>query len=382
MRLPKSMTVSAAEAFIADIAQGRADTVQVPTRGNHQATGGEAAFVQALITWAAGRASAKLASYATGPDDEVQIERLTRRLYGLAGCLVADEIVGVRGVQLTEVLQRHALARLDELQDEAPTDASRGAQLEIVCVDHLARSCPSSVYTHDGEGVASVKELPAFNALAEGLVKEVVPGGLARTLDPDLVPAIGGALHELFRNTEEHGRIDDNGDVPTKSIRGFQARRHPINPEALVALSAQSPPLERYCRRLRPARRDNRDVQLIEIAVFDSGPGMASSLAGMPLAKLDPDAERDLVVSCFRESVSRKRLSSAGLGLPTVVDLLRERKGFLRLRTGRTALYSDLSLEADSAFGAEPDLQDWFGDRIEGVPVVGTLFTLLFPLEA
>jgi hypothetical protein len=64
-----------------------------------------------------------------------------------------------------------------------------------------------------------------------------------------------------------------------------------------------------------------------------------------------------------------------------VINVLRRQKGFLRVRTGRTALYSDLSLESSAAFGMPPNLRHWFSDGRAVAPVAGTLFTLLFPLE-
>ncbi|UAJ12474.1 hypothetical protein [Polymorphobacter megasporae] len=382
MQLSSFMTVSAAEDFLRHIYAGTVGKLQIPTRARHHAAGGEAAFVQAVSTWANEANPAELVSYAEGPVDEVQIERLVSRLHGLVGILVADTISSIRGPDLTEVLRKAALERLSLLQSATPEDGSRGPQLEIVCFDHLAKSHPRSFYAPSEQGVLQVRRLPAFNLFAAEVLKELVPTALSRGIPEGFTSALGGALHELFRNTEEHGRVNDRGDVPTKSVRGFHARRHSITPKMLPALAAEAKPFSDYFSRLRPARAGNRDIQLIELSVFDTGPGMAASLSARPLTSIDRNEELLLVRRCFGKNVSRKSISSAGLGLPTVIDLLRERNGFLRLRTGRLSLFSDLGLEEQRAFGELPELRDWAdpGGRI--APIAGTLFTLLFPLGA
>ncbi len=382
MQLTSSMTLTAAENFLRNVAAGKVGKLQIPTRAKHQAAGGEVAFVQALYTWANSAHPAELMSYAEGPADVVQIDRLADRLYGLVAILVADTISSIRGPNLTELLRRAALARLAILQSESPEGGSRGPQLEIVCIDHLAKSYPRAFYTQDEEGMRRVKKLPAFNQFASAVVKELVPTELSHSVPDGFAHALGGALHELFRNTEEHGRVNDRGDVPAKSVRGFHARRHSVTPDTVAVLAAEAKPLSDYVARLRPARAGNRDIQLIELSVFDTGPGMAPSLSGRPLASINPVEELDLVRQCFRENVSRKSLSSAGLGLPTVIDLLRERGGFLRLRTGRLGLFCDLGLEDQKPFGEPPELRAWSGPEVELAPVAGTLFTLMFPLGA
>ena len=380
MQIAKNMTIAKAEELIALLNEHENLSLQIPTRGNHQAAGGEAAFVQAFATWASVTRPAGMATYAEGPHDTTQIDRLTRRLYGLSSVLLADKITDNQGGELTLELQQAALSRLSELQSDTPERVSRGSQVEVLCFDHLAKSYPKAFYLEDGQGSYQLRDLPAFNKFAKAMLTELAPL-YTDTLPPELTEALGNTLHELFRNTEEHAREDEYGNLQEKSVRGVHARRHAISPEALVSLASQSPPLATYCERLAPPSLTNRDIQLIEISVFDAGPGMAVSLSGEPLDRLSPQKERDLVEDCFRQNVSRKSLSSAGLGLPTMLDFLRERNGFLRLRTGRLALFADLGLEDDRSFGTAPDLRPWFHDADTSARVSGTLFTILFPLD-
>lgn len=379
MQLPASMTFAAVEAFLAQAVPG--EEVLLPTNGRHQAAGAEAAVVQALATWANASHGATVRTYAETPSDE-QINKLVRRLYGTSAFALADRISDVGHMDITSEARSMALRRIRELGTE-DVSGSRGPQVEIVCADHLALSNPASLYTVDEDGRAKVKELPSFLKLVDdAIIGKLVHRVYRRNLPDGFERTMAVALHELVRNTEEHGRMDDRGDTRRKSIRGLQAKKHLLSPERLGAITAASPALHAYSSRLPPARAANTHVQLIELSVFDSGPGMGASLTGKELSALAPQEELSAVRRCFAKNVSRKHASSSGLGLPNLAKALSEAGGFMRLRTGRCALYADFRQDPVSHFGEPPELHDWF-DGADGVsPVAGTLFTLLFPLEA
>ena len=379
MQLPASMTFDAIEAFLAKAAPE--EEVLLPTNGRHQAAGAEAAVVQALATWANASRRATVRTYAESAEDE-QISKVVRRLYGTSAFALADHISDVGNGDITTHARAMAMRRIHELGSEN-VSGSRGPQVEIVCADHLALSHPASLYTVDQDGLAKVKELPSFLKLVDdAIIGKLVHRGYRRNLPIGFERTMAIALYELVRNTDEHGRMDDQGDIRRKSIRGLQAKKHLLSPERLGAITAASPPLHAYCSRLAPARADNTHVQLIEVSVFDSGPGMGASLTGRPLSALSPQDEISAVRRCFAKNVSRKHTSTSGLGLPNLAKALSEAGGFMRLRTGRCALYSDFRRDPVSQFGEPPDLRNWFDDADEVSPVAGTLFTLVFPLKA
>lgn len=379
MQLPASMTFAAVEAFFANVAPE--EEVLLPTNGRHQAAGAEAAVIQALATWANASTRAKLRTYAESVEDE-QIGKVVRRLYGVSAFALADQISDVNNRDITAQARAIAMKRIRELGTE-DVSGSRGPQVEIVCADHLALSHPASLYTVNEDGLANVKDLPSFLRLVDDvIIGRLVHRGYRRNLPDGFERTMAIALHELVRNTEEHGRMDDRGDTRRKSIRGLQAKKHLLSPERLGAITAASPALHAYCSRLAPPRAENTHVQLIELSVFDSGPGMGPSLTGQPLSTLSREDELSAVQRCFAKNVSRKHASSSGLGLPNLAKALSEAGGFMRLRTGRCALYADLRHNPVSRFGEPPDLRDWFDDADAVSPVAGTLFTLLFPLEA
>lgn len=383
MKLPASMTTASVEDLLRDLGDAVNDLeLTVPTRARHQAAGAEAALVQALATWSNDASVSKLRTYAKSADDD-QIAHLASRLYGLAALLLADEILALDGGDLTRVARGEAMARLRLLGKEDPFSASRGPQLEIVCADHLAMAHPASIYTFDENGTASIKELPAFRRIVESVIigrivgapyRKSLPSGFDRTLSV--------ALYELMRNTEEHGRGDGSGNLRDKSIRGFQARKFALEPKRLASITSGSEPLHQYCSDLLPARAGNAQTQLIEISVFDTGPGMGPSLTGIAPDQLTYEEELKAVSKCFCKNVSRKHSSSSGLGLPNLADVLTRSGGFMRLRTGRCALFANFREDPVQEFGKGPVLRSWFGSEVPAPKVNGTLFTLIIPLRA
>ncbi|MEC7953412.1 MAG: hypothetical protein VX195_10095 [Pseudomonadota bacterium] len=379
MQLPASMTFAAVEDFLGSAVVE--EEVLLPTNGKHQAAGAEGAIVQALATWVNAKGRANVRTYAESRDDD-QIEKLVRRLYGLSAFALADRIATLTNEDVTDHARAMAMTRIKRLSRE-DVAGSRGPQVEIVCADHLAMSHPASFYTVDEDGLAKVKDLPSFMKLVDdAIIGRLIGKSYRRNLSRQFERTLATALHELIRNTDEHARMDDRGDIRRKSIRGLQAKKHLLKPERLAVITDASPPLNTYCRRLLPARADNSLVQLIEISVFDTGPGLASSLTGIPLAELSAEEELQAVRRCFAKNVSRKHASSSGLGLPNIAKSLTEAGGFMRLRTGRCALFSDFNEDPVSQFGDLPYLRNWFEDDGQAAPVAGTLFTLIFPLKA
>ena len=244
----------------------------------------------------------------------------------------------------------------------------------------LGKAAPRLLYDRDAEGLATLKHPESFMLVASKIRAVVVQQELPRTSTARFDTALGGALYELFRNTEDHARVDDAGDKLKRSLRGIQARRHGIAPSKLRELVAGSPPLADFCARLRPPRAGKSQVQLIEISVMDSGPGYAASITKRPFNSLSIEEEARAVRDCFLKHATGKEQSRSGLGLCNVVDILRDHGGFLRLRTGRQSLYADLSLERGAAYGTLPQLHDWAAQGGALPRAAGSLMTLLLPI--
>ena len=274
---------------------------------------------------------------------------------------------------------RRCLALLP-CKENAPYTASRGRQIEIVCADHLGRSYPERVYQGAAPYERTVISRAAFHDFSREIIANLFPAPInASHRARDFPPALGDALYELFKNTHEHARTDVYGNELRKSIRGFQVKHHALFVETLEKISNNSPPLAAYCRQ-RIEQSDRKQIQLIEVSIFYSGPGMGARWFGKKTSELSVEDELQGILNCFHKHFSSKKNSGVGLGLSNVTEVLRRNQGFMRLRTGRHSLYTNLHDEKDREYEEIPTLTNW-SVRSHLAIANGTLFTFLLPLE-
>jgi hypothetical protein len=187
-------------------------------------------------------------------------------------------------------------------------------------------------------------------------------------------------LYELFSNTHYHARSNFDGTPLRSSCRGFQLRILEAADGPLIDAAGGYEPLVQYINHL-PAL-EQRQRQLLEISVFDAGPGYAQQMTKSPLSAISLAQERQSVQYCFEKGATTKSHTRYGQGLPQVISLLRERQGFLRLRTGRLSLSRDLSLERGWDRRQIPEFESWVPGGRDALAVVqGACLTVLMPLQ-
>ncbi len=378
-RLSKRVTVIACEQLLEKISKS-SEVIQllIPTQAEYMAAGGEASCVQLISTWAQQQPSPVLGTWLENSDDNTQIERLTRRLYGLVAALCCETAVDKSASNVTEVLRRAALDRLDTIHGPNPRDASRGAQMELVCVDHLNRSSPIVLYKSTADGGRELRGRADFKSIAKKLLDVTVGERLGRGWSNQESEAVGGMLYETFRNTEDHALFDLNGNELKRSVRGIQAIHRVIKPEMITTLAGDFDPLLKFLSKQSPEDGQHH-INLMELSIFDCGPGFAQTWLGKPISKMSIEEELAAVCDCFAIG-SRKLHLGYGQGLPHVISLLRSMGGFIRLRTGRLSLYFDF---ANSTMTEEKLLlNSWhLNDSVELAEVAGSLLTLFLPLR-
>ncbi|HAT2491894.1 TPA: hypothetical protein I8220_004511 [Aeromonas hydrophila] len=376
MRIPVQASVANIERALREAAAApKNEPFILPSNLRHFGCGGEAALNQLLVTWAQPRPPVTLKTYVETPE---QIRELVRRLPGLTGALCAGVIMGGgKAGDLTHQVRDAALARLTTLLSAKPKAAYRGSSVEIICADHLGRNAPYLLYKTDSGQAPQLRPRHSFTLLASWLLRQTVPEAYQNRIAPQMPDALGGMIFELFKNTEEHGQSDAFGNILSMSIRAIKTVHHAIKPETLAQIVADYPPLAHYCRSLEPAE-DAAQTHLFELSILDSGPGFAVSRAGKTLVELSSEEEEAAVRDCFT-TFSAKGGSRFGQGLPHVLRVLRQERGFLRLRTGRLSIHADFS---DTNEGEGPEALQVF--RPEGgvlAPVAGSLLTVLLPLR-
>ena len=377
MRIAAQASITEIEAALTALnAADPAERLKLPTNLRHAASGGEAALTQLIVTWAQRRRGGTLETFIENHD---QIDDFIRRLTGLVAALCAQEILGSgsQGSLLAEVRQA-ALARLDVLQSAKPRGAYRGLSAEILCADHLGRDAPYLLYLPGKSGSAQLRPRELFPDLASWLLRRTVPHEYHELIDPETPEALGGMIFELFKNTQDHAKVDALGNLLDISIRAVKTVHHAVLPAHLAAMVEGYPPLARFCASLKPPR-DAAQTHVFELSVLDSGPGFAVTRLGRSLPEIGQDEEEAAVRDCF-STFTAKGSSRFGQGLPHVLRLLRRERGFLRLRTGSVSLHADYS--GDAVPSDEEVLQyHREADMARPAPVAGSLLTVLIPLR-
>ncbi|GAB5457591.1 MAG: hypothetical protein Hens3KO_06210 [Henriciella sp.] len=378
IRVPSSATIANCEDALIELqSRGGADIdLLLSTKPRGKELGAEMSWVQFVLTWAKSQSSLRLKTFADGPDDK-QIADFTDRLIGLIASLISDSIQSeLNGIDLTSVYKSAALKRLDLLQDKRPNLHSRGPTVEIVAADDFVKDKPASLYPRGGGGERVLGSRVYYKRAAPRLLQAVAPNENQLNIDEDLVRAFGSLLYEIFRNTEDHARVDVYGNAFKHSYRVVHASAAGIKPDHLANATAGYAPLDTYIKRFRPNPL-KKQLSFINLSILDSGPGFAQTWTDTPLEELSLADELRATLDCF-SSGTRKLRDEYGKGLDLVRQYLRQNNGFMRLRTGRQSLYYDSIHDQD--LGQPIPMRSWLPEGQEHAGrTEGALLTVLLP---
>ena len=364
-------------------------TLTVPqTIGHGGALGRSVAFAQLVATWANTCAERHVDTKlrADNPDG---LERFVSRLHGLTAAYYADRITASDGeTNLRRKLLGAAKPRIDAMSKRMFADVARGPMAELVFVHHAHREFHPATYRRKptnadlmdpqrhGDLVVSPREMNALlrNVLDELNLTLADSEHIKSLLNMENLP-LGHLLHEVFRNTAEHAYLDVNHRIPTKGLRCVLIGVRKMQPDALQPSTLASdghPNIEDYFLELRArAGQGHRSlVHILEISVFDTGPGFSATIDGV----VAPDsADVDRVAECFRDHVSSKPGPNSGLGLGRVLAYVKFFGGFVRIRTSTTESFFS-SLDGESGQPLRPHV-------VGNLPrATGTALTVAIPL--
>jgi hypothetical protein len=127
---------------------------------------------------------------------------------------------------------------------------------------------------------------------------------------------------------------------------------------------------------------------MLETSILDSGPGLARKISGKNnLSEISIEREVELVKECLiKHRTTSKSFSSTikGQGLDKVLKLL-DKKGFLRIRTGRLELFRNFISDpyTESYTVDKVVLKDFISNSLNytALPEAsGTLYTFYYPI--
>ena len=286
-----------------------------------------------------------------------------------------------------------------------PDLASTTDKTFLVCADHQPAEIglPKHLYpSQDPEVLLSQSD---FGALIEKIINVVspVPNPTWMSSRAGLREALSTILAETFKNTHDHARLDvDQSDI-TPSVRGIFARYTSIQQVEVLATTTNSEtltPAQRYASYFVP-RKVSKGVRLpdtpkvdgvLELSVFDSGPGMAAQWLRRSVIDVPINEQLDAVMACFAKGQTSTTTQGRGYGLAKVLMRLRDLHGFIGVRTNQIHVYRQFEYMRSLAHQELSDgtktpkevLFDWKKPYSKSVsqltPVKGTVVTFLLPM--
>lgn len=272
---------------------------------------------------------------------------------------------------------------IESLSNELPKES-----IMIPCFDHYSneKGLPHWFYPYDFSFCETPSNLEnsiyhIFKNLSinyQGRVNR----NLADSFD-DVVKIIW----ELLKNTDEHAKKDylDKAKL-LPSSRGLFMRIQRSSKSVFID-NTKHLGLKKY---YNSALNNEEHIFILEISVFDSGPGLVKRFLGENWSSIvnvnnDIDAIRKCLIK-GQTSVITSQGKNKGYGLDEVLRLLDTKKGFLKIRTGRISIYRDL-VETPYKITQEPkeiELVDWEKNSSDEYSEMnnteGTLITLAYPL--
>ncbi len=287
-------------------------------------------------------------------------------------------------------------------QQRSWPDLAVSSSASLFCVDDYPDGLPERLYSNTE--TQQVVDWAGFRSLVGKLITAITDDIDARSSLQSNLDSLSTILHEFFKNTHQHARHWISGERFSSSVRGLYAkyyaaselghREEGAHPNAATQVDSYVAALIEATR-LRPAERHRQPIQLrglLELTVFDTGPGLAQRWLNRATNDLPAQDEYDAVIKCFQKGRSSLPDGNRGYGLWKVLSILRERRAFLRVRTNRANLYRDFWRFGDyslteTAFGREVPTEalfDWnkgLTTRVSDyAPVRGSVISVLLPV--
>ncbi|HEY5942710.1 MAG TPA: hypothetical protein VIT89_07615 [Solirubrobacterales bacterium] len=355
-----------------------------------------AAYMQLLVTWARscpeGRLRVHVREDADGDRARTTLGRALKSDHLMLAASLAGDVRARRGERELGGIAAPILEDRFLAMNSVGALLEKGDKAFAMCLDDSPIPFPKVLYRDPptrpqrGRG-AELLGLGGFQNLAGGIqdkFNEGIGGGASFAGSGSLSTAI----FELFKNTDEWARSDQH-DLPyprSSSVRGIRVERR--NVDAEMEEAEDQPALRDFFAHESLRSPDGRR-RLVELTVFDSGPGVPSRrlLARHPEgAKADVGEEFLALRDCLRKHVTTSKKDPRGTGLHRVLQDLTDLNAFLWLRSGRLSLYRDflaMPYRPEDGSRDEPFLLDWragLGGITELAPAAGSFFTALLPI--
>jgi len=388
---PKSLTIDACEEVIKTIADSDAiDDLVLPVDTTKFAFGGLATAIQAVNTWGRKSINRKLILKESIKPEEERIAEVVNRPHQFSAAMLAKDISNSGDAKLVDLQEKIYLAAKGaiENQERSSFGQQRGALCWFVFVDHSTKGFDKNFYIENQDRKMQPRSDEQIKSIIRAMVeKSLYTAGGGKPLVEQDVENLGRMFLELFLNTHEHGsRGNTRREWLKPGIRVIYSNAINLRGKGVEGTWGEEPVLTNYLASQNEASR------FVEISIIDSGLGYC----GRWLADhSEPSEAKDISLreeySIFKKCFTFRQTSSGkdnkGHGLPVVMERLTKLRGFMRIRSGRLALFRDF-VENPYVHQDGCEFSDWSSlvsaDQSQTpMPFAnGVAITLLIPLEA
>ncbi|MBF9255731.1 hypothetical protein I2I11_20705 [Pontibacter sp. 172403-2] len=389
LTIPSQLDSEVLERLLKDLAHSpEGINLKVPLKLSYRGFGILPNLLQVIFTWIRRNKGGKLV-IPLESNNTLQAKDFTYSYFGyvlLSSAWKECEIVNENGEQLKASLKKYTqeMHRKIDFLEGLPNEA-----ILIPCFDHYSneKGLPHWFYTStfNFAEVPSALDNTVYRIL-ESLGK-IYTNRFTRNNSP-ILEDLQSILWELMKNTDEHATMDYLNKVDlTPNVRGAFLKIQRSSKGKFIEGAKSHVGLVNF---YESSLEDDNNF-ILEISVFDSGPGLAKRFLGKDWTNsLSIQNEVAAIKKCLikgASSVTTLKGINKGFGLDNVLQLLSKKRGFLKIRTGRTCLYRDLIstpyTEASSFESVE--LKDWESSSANAFTEMwhseGTVITMAYPLN-
>jgi len=241
------------------------------------------------------------------------IENLSKELIYLTAIMRANFLTNTNREEYQAKYIENAKKFLDNMHDINNINNSfKGIGVQLVCFDWSKNyAYLNSLY--NGDKLISKDEFVRFIApklFQHSMSQAITWEKKKQVLEHDFASIV----YELFENTELHAKDES---LVKKSIRGLRIKYTKIH---------KNENKDKY-EDIKYYLDKFENQEFIEISIFDSGNGLAASLANN--SDFNFETEKKLVLKCFDKHISRTGLTTRGLGLFEVMNMIKSIKDYL-----------------------------------------------------
>lgn len=388
IKIKKTLSLDDIEVFIENINSNKSIDLQLPASIDYTGFGILPSFFLLFFTWV--RNNNGKIILAIEEDNYKKLEEFATDYYGyvvLSTIWRNFDVFNKEGIDIKQNFKDYTSKMhqyLDSLTNNLPNES-----ILIPSFDHYPKEKGLShwfySYEHDYYETPSEIENSIYHILSQ--VNKNYKQRLRRNIN-DSFDAITTIVWELLKNTDEHAKTDYLGQIKLlPNTRGLYMKVHRSSKNNFI-INTKHDGLKDYYEN---ALESEEDSFILEISVFDSGPGLIKRFLGNEWnPNLAIEKNVDTIKNCLfkgQSSVKSNEGENKGFGLDEVLNLLDKKRGFLKIRTGNVSVYKNLIKSKYKKFQdpSEIELFDWkslSNEIYTEMPLTeGSLITLAIPLN-